>query len=201
MELKLSERQSYGSGYHVVVSFIQYKSLSNAALSNFFSIADHLLVALHTHGFRDHVHIQVWTDADGFYTNVKKVWPDAHVTKINRSYFNTGAEVSCTEGYARVRDYILRERVTLVYEEGDFAKALMHEYLSDLNKYTLRLEKAALKEMKLNEEYKGSEPAANYRYSQALSQLGGRQDEQLHNAEEESVYLDLDEEAIDRDSK
>lgn len=198
MEFELSERLSYGTGYHVVASYAQYKLLSPAELKAFFSIADHYLVALHTHGFRDHVHIQMWTKTAGVYSNIKRIWPDAHLTKINKSYFETKAEVSCTQGYARVKDYILRDSLTLYHEQGDFAKVLLYEYLGELNKYTRVLEKAAVKDVESSKDLKDELPAANYRYLQALAQLGGRKDDQLNKADD--PYLDLDEESLDRDN-
>lgn len=180
MEFILSERVSYGSGFHIVMSLSDWQKLSSEQASLILEDHSHYLLCLHTHGFRPHIHLAIWKrHPKSFYKLIKTIIPDVHVTKITSSYFETGAEIDCSRGYARVCDYILRVPYAMHCFEGDMSRALANEYLAELNKDTRSHEKTCSDIIKVR--FKSQKPSVYpqlYWYENAFKELGAEQEEE-----------------------
>jgi len=146
----LSEKKSYGTSFQLVFSLKELRIYSKI-LFEIESECAHSVRALHTNGFRDHIHWLIWLEPGSKHTfrKLQLLMPKAFIQKVNKTYFASSAEVNCNQGYQRVYDYILRDLedygIVLYKEKGSLQKALSYEYMSELNKEVLKQEKEASK--------------------------------------------------------
>lgn len=200
MRFTLSAAESYGTGYHLVLSYQDWKNSLTFFDEYVIQGCTHSLVAFHTHGFRHHLHIAVWTKKPNFYKVLKSNLKNVHVDKITKtysSYEHEAKEVKVTMGYQRVIDYILREPVMHIHR-GALQEALNDEYFKDLNKVVRKEEKEAYEFVTNTNREESQHYPTRYYFIEALAKLGLTPEEYYGSEEQLQAKLDIDEEELDR---